>query len=136
MMKMMIIMMIMWMIMTMIIMMIIMMMVMVMMMMVASTLTSLPRTGFKHIPCILGKEIDLYLLYWLVTSQGGWEKVNSRDGWDDLLSAFGLAASTTNGSLSLKQTYLRYLDAYEKYYFLGEEEDEGHDSFYDEEDTR
>ena len=33
------------------------------------------RTGFKHIPCILGKEIDLYLLYWLVTSQGGWEKV-------------------------------------------------------------
>jgi len=93
-------------------------------------------TGFKHIPCILGKEIDLYLLYWLVSSQGGWEKVNSRDGWDDLLSAFGLAASTTNGSLSLKQTYLRYLDAYEKYYFLGEEEDEGHDSFYDEEDTR
>lgn len=34
------------------------------------------RTGFKHIPCINGKEIDLYLLYWLVTAQGGWERVS------------------------------------------------------------
>ena len=34
-------------------------------------------------------------------------QVNSRDGWDDLLETFGLPASTTNGSLSLKQTYLR-----------------------------
>ena len=34
------------------------------------------RTGFKHIPCIHGKEIDLYLLYWLVTAQGGWERVS------------------------------------------------------------
>ena len=34
------------------------------------------RTGFKHIPCILGKEIDLYLLYWLVTSQGGGGKAS------------------------------------------------------------
>lgn len=93
-------------------------------------------TGFKHLPCILGKEIDLYLLYWLVTAQGGWEKVNSKDGWDDLLETFGLPPSTTNGSLSLKQTYLRYLDSYEKYYFLGEEEEDESNLYYDEEDSR
>jgi hypothetical protein len=34
-------------------------------------------------------------------------QVNGRDGWDDLLETFGLPASTTNGSLSLKQAYLR-----------------------------
>ena len=35
------------------------------------------RTIFRHIPCINGHEIDLYLLYWLVTAQGGWEKVKT-----------------------------------------------------------
>ena len=49
------------------------------------------RTGFKHIPCILGKEIDLYLLYWLVTSQGGWEKVRL---------AFCLGITKEEGKLS------------------------------------
>ena len=34
------------------------------------------RTAFKKIPVVEGKEIDLYLLYWLVTAQGGWEKVS------------------------------------------------------------
>ena len=35
------------------------------------------RTSYKLAPSINGKEIDLYLLYWLVTAQGGWEKVRS-----------------------------------------------------------
>ena len=34
------------------------------------------RTPFKNIPTIGGKDVDLYLLYWLVTARGGWEKVN------------------------------------------------------------
>ena len=34
------------------------------------------RTPFKHVPSVEGKEIDLYLLYWLVTAQGGFEKVS------------------------------------------------------------
>eukprot|EP00090_Calanus_glacialis_P019014 TRINITY_DN2933_c0_g1_i1.p1 TRINITY_DN2933_c0_g1~~TRINITY_DN2933_c0_g1_i1.p1 ORF type:complete len:1649 (-),score=541.75 TRINITY_DN2933_c0_g1_i1:463-5409(-) len=93
-------------------------------------------TGFKHIPCINGKEIDLYLLYWLVTAQGGWERVNNRNGWDELLESFDLQPSTVNGSLSLKQTYLRYLDSYEKYYFLGEEEEDEANLYFDEEDSR
>ena len=35
------------------------------------------RTPFKHVPSVEGKEIDLYLLYWLVTAQGGFEKVSN-----------------------------------------------------------
>ena len=35
------------------------------------------RTSFKQVPSINGKEVDLYLLYWLVTAQGGWEKVGN-----------------------------------------------------------
>jgi len=93
-------------------------------------------TGFKHIPCINGKEIDLYLLYWLVTAQGGWERVNNRNGWDELLESFDLQPSTVNGSLSLKQTYLRYLDTYEKYYFLGEEEEDESNLYFGGEDSR
>ena len=34
-------------------------------------------------------------------------KVNNKNGWDDLLESFDLPASTSNGSLALKQTYLR-----------------------------
>ena len=34
-------------------------------------------TSFKHLPKLNCKEIDLYLLYWLVTAQGGWEKVRT-----------------------------------------------------------
>ena len=36
------------------------------------------RTPFRKIPVVEGKEIDLYLLYWLVTAQGGWEKVRNK----------------------------------------------------------
>ena len=34
-------------------------------------------------------------------------KVNSNNGWEDLLESFELETGTTNGSLALKQTYLR-----------------------------
>ena len=37
------------------------------------------RTSFKLAPSINGREIDLYLLYWLVTAQGGWERVRDVD---------------------------------------------------------
>jgi len=93
-------------------------------------------TSFKLAPSINGKEIDLYLLYWLVTAQGGWERVNSKNAWDELLESFDLPTSTCNGSLAIKQTYLRYLDAYEKYYFLGEEEEDESNPYFDEEDGR
>lgn len=34
------------------------------------------RTPFKRVPKVNGQEIDLYLLYTLVTQQGGWLKVS------------------------------------------------------------
>lgn len=34
------------------------------------------RTSFKRVPKVNGHEIDLYLLYTLVTQQGGWLKVS------------------------------------------------------------
>ena len=34
------------------------------------------RTPFRNAPTIGGKEVDLYLLYWLATTQGGWERVS------------------------------------------------------------
>ena len=50
---------------------------------------------------------------------------------------FGVPDSVANGALALKQTYLRYLDAYEKLHFLGEDDGDGDDAtYYDEEDTR
>lgn len=91
-------------------------------------------TSFRHLPSINGQEIDLYLLYWLVTAQGGWEKVNSENKWEDLLESFNLSASTCNGSLALKQIYLRFLDSYEKFYFGEDEEEEN--NYFDEEDSR
>lgn len=52
-----------------------------------------------------------------------------------MLLSFGIEEATANGSLALKQTYLRYLDPYEKVHFLGEEEDHN-DDWVDEEDSR
>lgn len=62
-------------------------------------------------------------------------QVNRNDEWEDLLLSFGIEEATANGSLALKQTYLRYLDPYEKVHFLGEEEDHN-DDWVDEEDSR
>ncbi|XP_040569596.1 SWI/SNF nucleosome remodeling complex component [Lepeophtheirus salmonis] len=93
-------------------------------------------TPFKRIPNINGKEIDLYHLYWVVTAHGGWEKVNSRNAWEDFLETFELGQATTNAALGLKQIYLRYLDSYEKYHFLGEDEDREDDWYNDEEESR
>ena len=62
-------------------------------------------------------------------------QINRNDEWDDLLTSFGIDEATANGSLALKQTYLRYLDPYEKVHFLGEEEDRD-DDWVDEEDSR
>jgi AT-rich interactive domain-containing protein 2 len=84
-------------------------------------------TPFKNTPTIDGKDVDLYLLYWLVTAKGGWEKVNRKSAWDELLECFEIPDSTVNGAILLKQTYLRYLDTYEKIHYLGEDGDDGDD---------
>ncbi|KAK9875639.1 hypothetical protein WA026_009438 [Henosepilachna vigintioctopunctata] len=84
-------------------------------------------TPYKKLPTIGGREVDLYLLYTLVTAQGGWLKVNSKNAWPDLLQHFHLPSKCVNGSIALKQVYLRYLDRWEKVHYLGEEGDRGSD---------
>ena len=47
------------------------------------------------------------------------------------MTSFGVDEATANGSLVLKQTYLRYLDPYEKVHFHGEEDDTTNDDWAD-----
>nr|XP_023020403.1 AT-rich interactive domain-containing protein 2 isoform X1 [Leptinotarsa decemlineata] len=90
-------------------------------------------TPFKRPPTLGGKEVDLYLLYTLVTSQGGWIRVNSKNSWSELMPFLKFPVSCVNGSVALKQIYLRYLDRWEKVHFLHEEPDRGSD---DDEESR
>ncbi|XP_022907233.1 AT-rich interactive domain-containing protein 2 isoform X2 [Onthophagus taurus] len=90
-------------------------------------------TPFRRAPILSGHEIDLYLLYSLVTEQGGWIKVNSKNGWHELYEHFRVPGKCVNGSVALKQIYLRYLDRWEKVHYLGEEADRGSD---DDEESR
>ncbi|GLV39949.1 bicoid stability factor [Carabus blaptoides fortunei] len=90
-------------------------------------------TPFRRCPAIGGHEIDLYLLYSLVTAQGGWLKVNARNEWETIFEQFDLPTKCVNSAVALKQIYIRYLDRYEKVHFLGEEADRGSD---DDEESR
>ncbi|XP_043473761.1 AT-rich interactive domain-containing protein 2-like isoform X3 [Leptopilina heterotoma] len=90
-------------------------------------------TAFKKYPKISGKEVDLYLLYVLVTAHGGWIKVNSKNEWSTLCEQFHLPNGCVNSGVGLKQIYLRYLDRYEKVHFLGEDGQQADD---DDEDSR
>ncbi|XP_034251223.1 AT-rich interactive domain-containing protein 2 isoform X2 [Thrips palmi] len=90
-------------------------------------------TPFRRVPQINGQEVDLYLLYVLVTAHGGWLKVNHRNEWEDLLEQFKLPQRCVNSGVALKQVYLRYLDRYEKVHFLGDDGGRGSD---DDDDSR
>ena len=65
-------------------------------------------------------------------------QVNRNSAWDELLETFEIPDSTVNGAILLKQTYLRYLDTYEKIHYLGEDGDDGDDDdcYKDAEDSR
>ncbi|XP_057671699.1 AT-rich interactive domain-containing protein 2 isoform X8 [Diorhabda carinulata] len=90
-------------------------------------------TPFKRAPTLGGKEVDLYLLYTLVTAQGGWLRVNSKNTWSEILPLLKLPSSCVNGCVAIKQTYLRYLDRWEKVHFLHEDADRASD---DDEESR
>ena len=65
-------------------------------------------------------------------------QVNRNSAWDELLETFDIPESTVNGAVLLKQTYLRYLDTYEKIHYLGEDKDDADDDdwYKDAEDSR
>ncbi|XP_045616327.1 AT-rich interactive domain-containing protein 2 isoform X2 [Procambarus clarkii] len=93
-------------------------------------------TAFKRLPRINGKGVDLYLLYVVVTARGGWQKVNARCEWEDILEDFRLPAGCVNSATALKHIYIRYLDAYERINFLGEDGEERGAEMDDGEDSR
>ncbi|XP_046453867.1 AT-rich interactive domain-containing protein 2-like isoform X3 [Daphnia pulex] len=93
-------------------------------------------TSFNKLPRLHGHEVDLYLLYSLVTSHGGWEKVNVHGEWESLLPYFGIHRLCANGPIALKQIYIRYLDVYERIHFLGEEVDRRESEHHEEDDAR
>ncbi|XP_070494438.1 AT-rich interactive domain-containing protein 2 isoform X2 [Chironomus tepperi] len=68
-------------------------------------------------------EIDLYKLYDLVISRGGWMKINSKNEWGDIEKEIGFPEKCVNSELALKHIYIRYFDKYERYNFLGEEKE-------------
>ncbi|CAH0561486.1 unnamed protein product [Brassicogethes aeneus] len=90
-------------------------------------------TPFKRCPTLGGREVDLFLLYSVVTAAGGWIKVNTKNTWVDILSHFKVPTHCVNASVALKQIYLRYLDRWEKVHFLGEDGERGSD---DDEESR
>ena len=51
------------------------------------------------------------------------------------MAQFGLKETTANCGLALKQVYLRYLDSYEKAHFLGDDNDDPEDSWYNDEEA-
>ncbi|KAK9720447.1 RFX DNA-binding domain [Popillia japonica] len=60
-------------------------------------------------------------------------RVNSKNAWTELFEYFRVPGKCVNGSIALKQIYLRYLDRWEKVHYLGEEADRGSD---DDEESR
>ncbi|XP_025097147.1 AT-rich interactive domain-containing protein 2-like isoform X2 [Pomacea canaliculata] len=84
-------------------------------------------TPFDRIPKIGGKEVDLYRLYRRVIDQGGWQKFNNDQLWEDIVEEFQIPLACTNGTQALKYIYFRYLNAYEKVHFLGVDPDQSGD---------
>ncbi|KAL5009462.1 hypothetical protein ScPMuIL_011767 [Solemya velum] len=78
-------------------------------------------TPFDRIPNVVGREVDLYLLYRRVIALGGWRKVNDEERWEDILLELQFPKSCANAAHALKQIYIRFLDIYEKIHFHGED---------------
>ncbi|XP_026656041.1 high mobility group B protein 9-like [Phoenix dactylifera] len=71
------------------------------------------------VPVIGGKDLDLHLLYILVTQKGGIEKVIVEKKWREVISAFNFPRTTTSASFVLRKYYLSLLHQYEQVYFFG-----------------
>ena len=82
-------------------------------------------TPFKRPPLLGGRTIDLYLLYKKVVSLGGLVAVTENRRWREVVKCFDLPPSCTNAAFSMRQHYLRFLEAYEQVNHFGHVDDDG-----------
>lgn len=80
-------------------------------------------TPIMYTPKISGREIDLHRLYSEVTERGGFNKVNQRDEWDEVLPVLEIRDKCVNATAAVKYIYRRCLEKYERQNFFGEDPD-------------
>ncbi|CAD6996201.1 unnamed protein product [Ceratitis capitata] len=80
-------------------------------------------TPIMYAPKISGREVDLHRLYSEVTERGGFNKVNQRDEWDEVLPVLGIRDKCVNATAAIKYIYRRFLEKYERQNFFGEDPD-------------
>lgn len=81
-------------------------------------------TPYHKLPHVQGNAADLYLLYSLVSTSGGYNKVNEGDKWDDFAEQFSIPKGCANGAQALKFIYHRYLYLYERMHLFGDDPDQ------------
>ncbi|XP_047122990.1 uncharacterized protein LOC100198293 isoform X2 [Hydra vulgaris] len=84
---------------------------------------ALRGNAFERIPTFGGQSLDLYALYNTVISFGGIDEVTKKGKWEQVFKTLGYPPCT-NADFALKQHYSRFLEAYEKIFFLGEDVDD------------
>jgi hypothetical protein len=80
-------------------------------------------------PFINGKPINLYKLYTIVLSNGGWLKVSNHDKWDQISQIMGYSEDISLINNGIKLLYMRYLSKYEEVQTLGEIDDHDTDIY-------
>ncbi|XP_071483533.1 uncharacterized protein [Diadema antillarum] len=75
-------------------------------------------------PKVSGRDLDLYMLYSRVTSLGGIVKVTNEYKWDLVCESLGFPSPCSQIAYVIRQLYVRYLEAYEKVHFKGEDDDD------------
>lgn len=85
-------------------------------------------TSIGRIPTFGGQVLDLYALYNTVTSFGGISVVTERKKWDQVFMTLGFPPCT-NAAYALRQHYARYLEAYEKIFFFGEDTEDTNEPY-------
>lgn len=94
------------------------------------------RTPIIRFPRVSGQEIDLHQFYTAIITRGGWNKVNQKDDWDDVMRDLCISTKCINSTIALKQIYVRYLERYERVHFLGDSIDRMDDEDDDAESNR
>lgn len=76
------------------------------------------RQPIARLPTLGFKELDLWTLYREVTRRRGIDAVIARKQWKEVADALNLPSSCTDSGFRLRLHYKKYLEAYERAYFV------------------